>query len=144
MARDWLRTPRLSWDPSCTTNRLEPRANEDGRTNNYGKALVDLCKQADLAILNGRAPGDSTGKADPRTFWQTFKATRQKALGALTPQQWHDAFRDLYDPEQPDAPPTQWAPESRPHTSEAGNGGPKGAGGCGNGPQDDALHQVHL
>ena len=65
-------------------------------------------------------------QADPRAFWQTLKATRQKALGALTPQQWHDAFRDLYDPEQPDAAPTQWAPESRPHTSEAGNGAPKG------------------
>ncbi len=63
-------------------------------------------------------------QADP--VCQTFKGTRQKALGALTPQQWHTAFQDIYNPPQPEATPIQRAPESRPRTGEAGNGAPKG------------------
>ena len=66
---DFSHLPTCVQDLSCTTStRLEePRANKDGHTNNYGRTLLDLCKQADLAILNGCAPGDPTGTVMCRT-----------------------------------------------------------------------------
>ena len=65
-------------------------------------------------------------QADPRAFWRTFKATRQKALNAITPQQWSAAFQDLYNPAHPEATSasisTQQAPDSCPCKSRAGDG----------------------
>ena len=38
------------------------RCNKDSIVNSYGRQLIQLCKSADLVILNGRSPGDRTGK----------------------------------------------------------------------------------
>ena len=35
----------------------------DNEINNHGKRLLELCKSADLRILNGRVSGDSLGRA---------------------------------------------------------------------------------
>ena len=43
-------------------------------------------------------------KEDPRAFWQAFKATRQKALNAITPEEWSAAFQDLFNPAHLRAP----------------------------------------
>ena len=48
--------------PCSSTTTLTDRASEDGHTNKFGRALVEFCIQADIAILNGRTSSDPTGK----------------------------------------------------------------------------------
>ncbi|CAB4000931.1 Hypothetical predicted protein [Paramuricea clavata] len=43
---------------------LQPleRQNIDGIINNHGKQLINICKNSDMRILNGRTKGDSLGR----------------------------------------------------------------------------------
>ena len=44
-----------------TSLNVLPRSNCDNILNNHGKLLLQICKNCDLLILNGRKKGDSLG-----------------------------------------------------------------------------------
>lgn len=48
-------------DPSENMLNISPRNNCDNILNNHGKVLLQICKNCDLRILNGRTQGDSFG-----------------------------------------------------------------------------------
>ena len=52
--------PNDQSESSLCTNR---RNSFDNELNNHGKRLLEICRSADLRILNGRVNGDSLGKA---------------------------------------------------------------------------------
>ena len=50
-------------DQSQFSFGLTRRNSFDNELNNHGKRLLEICKSADLRILNGRVSGDSLGRA---------------------------------------------------------------------------------
>ena len=64
IAMDWSEggAPDLAMPPASLLDHLPPRTSKDctTRTNFQGKQLLNLCKEAGLAIMNGRVPCDST------------------------------------------------------------------------------------
>ncbi len=65
-----------NWDPADITrlNHQEPyieanihasipiRSSNDNKINNFGRKLINMCETLGLVILNGRTPGDNSGK----------------------------------------------------------------------------------
>jgi hypothetical protein len=48
---------------STVTKMVQSRQSKDlGVLNTFGKELIDLCKDSELVILNGRTPGDEVGE----------------------------------------------------------------------------------
>ena len=47
---------------SCGNTSIQKRGNQDKKTNNFGVKLLNLCKQSQLLIVNGRTIGDFEGK----------------------------------------------------------------------------------
>ena len=53
----------ISNDRSELSLNPTQRNSFDNEVNNHGKRLLEICKTADLRILNGRVSGDSLGRA---------------------------------------------------------------------------------
>ena len=49
-------------DISETSFEPKPRESFDNSTNQHGKSLIEICKNCNMRILNGRTLGDSFGK----------------------------------------------------------------------------------
>ena len=49
-------------DTYVSDTNIRARCSEDASTNEYGKKLLEVCKNARLRILNGRILGDLNGK----------------------------------------------------------------------------------
>ena len=50
-------------DQSHLSSSSSQRNSFDNNINNHGKRLLEICRSADLRILNGRVSGDSLGRA---------------------------------------------------------------------------------
>ena len=62
--KDYISKNGHNFINDLSENSLQPkcRQNVDNQINNHGKQLIDICKNCDLRILNGRTKGDSLEK----------------------------------------------------------------------------------